>query len=148
MNRMGWYLLSSRKELTRLSRDDLWHHYHHAYPHCHEDDGPYQKYGNHVCNERERQKTSYWLTGDPTFLTKLALHRKELYDKIVGAKDEGTGRNKSRRVAPPVGTGSSSSTARLLIATDLPLRLHPDIGVHGKEIAAAVGITPWPLAIL
>ena len=113
MNRMGWYLPSSRKELTRLSRDDLWHHYHYGYPHCHEDDRPYQKYGNYECNEREWQRTCYWLTGDPTFPTKLAIHRKELHDKIIGAKDEGTGRNKSRRVAPPVGTGSSSSTARL-----------------------------------
>ena len=47
---------------------------------------------------------SYWLTGDPIFLKKLAIHRQELYDNTVGAKDEGTGRNKSRRVAPLAGT--------------------------------------------
>ena len=68
---------------------------------------------DHVCSEREWQKMSYWLTGDPTFIKKLAIHRQEPNDKTVGAKDEGTGRNKSRRVAPPAGTGSSSSTARL-----------------------------------
>ena len=112
MNRMGWYLLSSRQELTRLSRGDLYSHYHYGYPNCHEDDRPYQKYGDHVCSEREWQNMSYWLTGDPIFLKKLAIHRRELYEKTVGAKGEGTGRNKSRRVAPPVGTGSASSTAR------------------------------------
>ena len=145
MNRMGWYLLSSRKELTRLSDDELWHHYHHGYPHCHEDDRPYQKYGNYVCTDWEWQGMSYWLTGDPTFLNKLALHRKELHDKIVGAKDEGTGRNKSRRVAPPVGTGIAHPPRPAFpIVTDLPLRLHPNIGVHGKKIAAAEGTTSWP----
>ena len=56
---------------------------------------------------------SYWLTGDPTFLTKLAIHRQELWDKTEGVKAEGTGGNKSRRIAPPGGTGSSSSTARV-----------------------------------
>ena len=98
MNRMGWFLLSFRQELTRLSEDT---------------DRPYQKCSQHVCSDREWQKMSYWLTGDPTFLTKLAIHRQKLWDKTEGAKAEGTGRNKSRGVAPPVGTGSSSSTARV-----------------------------------
>ena len=55
---------------------------------------------------------SQWLTGDPTFLKKLESHRRELRRKIEGTKAEGTTTNKSRRTAPPAGTGSSSSTAR------------------------------------
>ena len=43
-----------------------YHHFHYGYPQCHEDDQPYQKYGNHVCNEEEWEKICYWLTGDPT----------------------------------------------------------------------------------
>ena len=49
---------------------------------------------------------------------KLAIHRQELYDKTVGAKDEGTGRNKSRGVAPQV---ALPPRPIFLIATDLPL---------------------------
>ena len=85
MNRMGWYLLSSGQELTRLSDGELYRHFHYGYPNCREEDRPYQKYGDHVCSEKEWQEMSYWLTGDPTFLNKLAIHRLELYDKTVGA---------------------------------------------------------------
>ena len=56
---------------------------------------------------------SDWLTGDPTFLRKLEIHRRELKDKTEGTEADGTVRNKSRRVAPRAGTGSSSSTARV-----------------------------------
>ena len=89
-----------------------YHHFHYGYPQCHEDDQPYQKYGNHVCNEEEWEKICYWLTGDPTCLKKVERHRRELRDKIMGTRDEGTSRHKARRIAPPGGTGSSSSTAR------------------------------------
>ena len=112
MNRMGWYLLSSRQELTRLSGNTLCHHFHYGYPHCDEDDRPYQKHSDHVCDAREWQGMSYCLTGDPTFLNKVTRHWKELHDKMVRARDEGRNRNKARRVAPPAGTGSASSTAR------------------------------------
>ena len=66
MHRMGWNLLSSRTN---------------------------QKNGNHVRDEEEWQEISYWLTGDPTFLKKVERHRRELRDEIMGARDEGTGRN-------------------------------------------------------
>ena len=112
MHRMGWNLLSTRKELTRLDSRTLYHNFHYGYPHCHEDDGPYQKYGNYLCTDEEWVKLCYWLTGDPTFLKKVERHRKELREKILGPRDEGTSRRKARRIAPPHGTGSSSSTAR------------------------------------
>ena len=110
--RMGWNLLSTRKELTKLNREALYHHFHHGYPHCHEDDRPYQKYGNHACKEEEWDKLCYWLTGDPTFRSKVERRRRELREKITGARDESAGRHKAGRIAPPGGTGSSSSTAR------------------------------------
>ena len=52
-HRMGWNLLSTRKELTKLNCEALYPHFHNGYPHCHEDERPYQKYGNHVCKEEE-----------------------------------------------------------------------------------------------
>ena len=53
MHRMGWNLLLTRQELTKLNSEALYHHFHYGYPHCHEDERPYQKYGNHVCKEEE-----------------------------------------------------------------------------------------------
>ena len=109
MNRMGWFLFSSKQELTRLSEAELLRCFHRGYPDCREEDRPYQLSSQHVCSDKEWQAMSHWLTGDPTFLKKLEIHRQELQDKTEGTKADGTARNKSRRVAPPAGTGSSSS---------------------------------------
>ena len=114
MYRMGWNLLSTRKELTKLNKEALYHRFHHGYPHCHEDHRPYQKYGNHWFTEEEWEQLCWWLTGDPTFRSKVERHRKELREKITGKRDESPSpsRHKARRIAPPGGAGSSSSTAR------------------------------------
>ena len=112
MYRMGWSLLSPRKELTRLNKETLYHHFHYGYPHCREDDRPYQKYGNETCTEEEWEQLCYWLTGDPTFRSKVERHRKELKNKIASKRDDSNSRHKARRIAPPVGAGSSSSSAR------------------------------------
>ena len=61
-----------------MNKEALYHHFHYGYPHCHEDDRPYQKYGNHVCTEEEWEQLCRWLTGDPTFRSKVERHRKEL----------------------------------------------------------------------
>lgn len=90
MNKMGWYLLSSRQGLTRRKGDDLWHYYHHGYyPNCQEVDRPYQTYSDYVCSNPEWERMTYWLTGDPTFLSKMENFRLELYTKTVGVRDEG-----------------------------------------------------------
>ena len=112
MYRMGWSLLSPRKELIRLNREALYHRFYYGYPHCHEDDRPYQKKGNQWCTEKQWEELCYWFTGDPTFLAKVARRRKELKEKITGTRDDSNSRHKARRIAPPGGTGSSSSTAR------------------------------------
>ena len=111
--RMGWSLLSPRKELTRLNSGALYNHYHYGYPHCQEDDRPYQKYGNVTCTDAQWDRLCAWLTGDSTFRGKIERRKKELKDKIVGKRDDIDNRNKARRIAPPSGAGSSSSTARL-----------------------------------
>ena len=99
MYRMGWNLLSTRKELTKLNKEALYHRFHHGYPHCHEDHRPYQKYGNHWFTEEEWEQLCWWLTGDPTFRSKVERHRKELLKKITGKRDESPSRHKARRIA-------------------------------------------------
>ena len=112
MYRMGWSLLSPRHDLTRLNPETLYNHYHYGYPHCREDDRPYQKYGNVTYADEQWKELCRWLTGDPTFLGKIERRKKELKEKIVGKRDDNDNRNKARRIAPPVGGGSSSSAAR------------------------------------
>ena len=49
-SRMGWFLLSSGQELTRLSEDELLRYFHRGYPDCREKDRPYQTCSQHVCS--------------------------------------------------------------------------------------------------
>ena len=100
MYRMGWSLLSPWQELTRLNKETLYNHFHNGYPHCREDDRPYQKYGNVTCTDEQWEQPCIWLTGDPTFRSKVERHRKELKDKIVGKRDDSDDRHKARRIAP------------------------------------------------
>ena len=99
-------------QLTFLDEPLLRFYYHNGYPDCQQDERPYQTSCQRKSSDANWAAMSQWLTRDPTFLKKLESHRRELRRKIEGSKAEGTTRNKSRRTAPPVGTGSSSSTAR------------------------------------
>ena len=112
MYRMGWSLLSPRKELTRLNHQILTRHDHYGYPPCREADRPYQQYGNVTCTDDQWDRLCAWLTGDPTFRSKIERRKKELKEKIVGKRDDTDDRTKARRIAPFLGEGSSSSTPR------------------------------------
>ena len=89
------------------------------------------------CVQRRRVgELCFWPTGDPTFRNKVERHRRELREKITGARDESTSRHKARRIAPPGGTGSSSSTARPPHRKRPPHRLHHEGGVREGDLAA------------
>ena len=102
MNRMGWFLLSPKQELTLLDEPQLKLYYHNGHPDCQQDERPYQTGCQYKSSDADWATMSLWLTA----------HRRELRRKAKGTKAERTTRNKSRRTAPPGGTGSSSSTAR------------------------------------
>ena len=112
MYRMGWSLLSPRQALTRLPSRTLSNHYYYGYPSCREEDRPYHQYGNVTCTDDQWDRLCAWLTGDPTFRSKIEHHKKELKEKIVGKRDDFGNRTKARRIAPPLGVSSSSSAAR------------------------------------
>ena len=101
-----------RQELIRLNNQILYNHYHYGYPPCQEADRQYQQYGNVTCTDDQWDRLCAWLTGDPTFRNKIARRKKELKEKIVGKRDDIDNRTKARRIAPRLGVGSSSSTAR------------------------------------
>ena len=90
----------------------LSNHYYYGYPSCREEDRPYHQYGNVTCTDDQWDRLCAWLTGDPTFRSKIERHKKELNEKIVGKRDDIGNRTKARRIAPPLGVGSSSSAAR------------------------------------
>ena len=128
MDRMGWNLLSPRKELTRLNNQILYNHYHYGYPPCREVDRPYQQYGNVTCTDDQWDRLCAWLTGDPTFRSKIERRKKELKEKMAGKRDDIDNRTKARRIAPPLGVGSSSSTARPWHRNRPPCRLRLEGG--------------------
>ena len=70
MSRIGWNL-SPRLALTRLPSRTLSNYYYYGYPACREEDRPYHQYGNITFSDDEWDRLCAWLTGDPTFRSKL-----------------------------------------------------------------------------
>ena len=90
--------ISPRKELTRLDREALYHHFHYGCPHCHEDDRQFQKYGNQWCSEEERGY-AVGSRDNPAFRGKVERYRKALREKITGKREESPSRHKAGRIA-------------------------------------------------
>ena len=119
MYRMGWSLLSPRK--TRLNYQILKRTTTTAIP-------PDQQYGNVTCTDDQWDRLCVWLTGDPTFRSKIERRKKELKEKVGGKRDDSDDRTKARRIAPPLRERSSSSTARFYHRNWPPSRLRLEGG--------------------
>ena len=71
-----------------------------------------EKNGNITCTDDQWDRLCAWLTGDPTFRSKIDRHKKELKEKTGCKRDDFGNRTKARRITPPPGVSSSSSAAR------------------------------------
>ena len=55
---------------------------------CREEDRPYHQYDNITCTDDQWDRLCAWLTGDPTFRSKIERHKKELKEKIGSKRDD------------------------------------------------------------
>ena len=81
MSRIGWNLLFPRLALTRLPSRTLSNYHYYGYPACREEDRPYHQCGNITHTDDQWDRLCAWLTGDPTFRSKLERHKKAQKEK-------------------------------------------------------------------
>ena len=133
---MGWNLLSTRKELTKLNSEALYHHFHHGYPHCHEDDRPHQKCGNHVCKEEEWESYASGPLETPLSATKWSVTEGNCGRRSRALEMKAPADTKPDASPLLAAQAAHPPLPAPLIATGRPHRLHHEGGVREGDRAA------------